>query len=71
MATIGRNRALAQSGRLKMTGFIAWIAWFFIHILYLVGFKNRVAVMTQWVWSYLFSKRGARLITSNEWRLKD
>lgn len=71
MATIGRNRALAQSGRLKMTGFIAWIAWFFIHILYLVGFKNRVAVMTQWAWSYLFSKRGARLITSNEWRLKD
>lgn len=71
MATIGRNRALAQSGRLKMTGFIAWMAWFFVHILYLVGFKNRVAVMTQWAWSYLFSKRGARLITESEWRLKD
>jgi NADH dehydrogenase len=71
MATIGRNRALAQSGQLKMTGFIAWMAWFFIHILYLVGFKNRVAVMTQWAWSYLFSKRGARLITDSEWRLKD
>lgn len=71
MATIGRNRALAQSGRLKMTGFIAWMAWFFIHILYLVGFKNRVAVMTQWAWSYLFSKRGARLITESEWRLQD
>ncbi|WP_409479537.1 NAD(P)/FAD-dependent oxidoreductase [Pseudobdellovibrio sp. HCB154] len=71
MATIGRNRALMQAGRLKMTGFMAWMAWFFIHILYLVGFKNRVAVMTQWAWSYLFSKRGARLITESEWRLKD
>lgn len=71
MATIGRHRALAQSGNLKLTGFIAWMAWFFIHILYLVGFKNRVAVLSQWAWSYLFSKRGARLITESEWRLKD
>lgn len=70
MATIGRNRALAQSGKLKMTGFVAWMAWLFIHILYLVGFKNRITVMFQWGWSYLFSKRGSRLITDNQWRLK-
>ena len=70
MATIGKNRAIVQAGRFKMTGFLAWMAWFFIHVLYLVGFKNRVAVMAQWTWSYLFSKRGARLITNKEWRLK-
>jgi NADH:ubiquinone reductase (H+-translocating) len=70
MATIGKNRAIVEAGRFRMTGFLAWSAWFFIHILYLVGFKNRVAVMVQWTWSYLFSKRGARLITEKEWRLK-
>jgi NADH:ubiquinone reductase (H+-translocating) len=70
MATIGKNRAIVQAGRFKMRGFLAWMAWFFIHVLYLVGFKNRVAVMVQWTWSYLFSKRGARLITEREWRLK-
>ena len=70
MATIGKNRAIVQAGRFKMRGFLAWMAWFFIHVLYLVGFKNRVAVMVQWTWSYLFSKRGARLITESEWRLK-
>lgn len=68
MATIGKHRALVQSGKIKMTGFMAWQAWFFIHILYLVGFKNRIAVMVQWGWSYLFSKRGARLITASRWK---
>lgn len=71
MATIGKNRALAEAGRLKLKGLLAWMAWFFIHVLYLVGFKNRIAVMAQWTWSYLFSKRGSRLITESEWRLKD
>ncbi len=69
MATIGRNRALVQSGRFKMKGFPAWMAWFFIHIYYLVGFKNRLTVIAQWGWSYLFCKRGSRIITESKWRL--
>ena len=55
-------------GRFRLTGFLAWVAWLFIHILYLIGFKNRFFVFVQWVWSYLFSKRGARLITHREWK---
>ena len=70
MATIGKYRAVMESGRLKMTGRLAWLAWLFVHVFYLIGFKNRVAVMAQWVWSYLFSKRGARLITERQWKLK-
>lgn len=70
MATIGKHRAVAQSGRLKMSGYVAWLAWLFIHVFYLIGFKNRVAVLLQWTWSYLFSKRGSRLITEKEWQLK-
>ena len=69
MATIGKYRAIAQTGRFKLTGLIAWLAWLFIHILYLVGFRNRVAVFLEWAWSYLFSRRGARLITSRDWKL--
>lgn len=70
MATIGRASAVAQSGRFRMSGFIAWLAWCFIHILYLIGFRNRVLVMIQWMWSYVRYKRGARLITEHEWRLR-
>ncbi len=70
MATIGKSRALTWSGRLKLTGYLAWLAWLFVHVFYLIGFKNRVAVMMQWIWSYLFSKRGSRLITDKEWRLR-
>ncbi len=62
MATIGKRRAVAQVGRLKFAGLLAWIAWLFIHIYYLVGFKNRVLVLYQWAWNYMTSKRGARLI---------
>jgi NADH:quinone reductase (non-electrogenic) len=69
MATIGKHKAIAQTGRFRLTGYLAWLAWLFIHILYLIGFRNRFAVFAQWVWSYLFSKRGARLITSRDWRL--
>jgi NADH dehydrogenase len=69
MATIGKHRAIAQAGRLKMTGFIAWLAWLLVHVFYLVTFRNRLSVMIQWAWSYTFSKRGARLITQREWRL--
>lgn len=69
MATIGKKRAVLQVGAFKMTGYFAWLAWLFVHIFYLIGFKNRVAVMAQWAWSYLFSKRGARLITELKWKL--
>ena len=68
MATIGKHRAIAQTGRLHLTGIVAWLAWLFIHILYLIGFKNRMTVFLEWTWSYAFSRRGARLITSREWR---
>jgi NADH dehydrogenase len=69
MATIGKHRAIAQTGRFHLAGYFAWIAWLFIHILYLIGFRNRFAVFAQWVWSYAFSKRAARLITNRDWKL--
>ncbi len=67
MATIGRSRAIAWARGIKMHGFIAWLAWLFIHIFYLIGFRNRVSVLFTWMWSYLSYKRGARLITSTGW----
>lgn len=70
MATIGKNKAIVELGRFRMTGHLAWLTWLVVHIFFLIGFKNRVAVMTQWAWSYVFSKRGARLITEREWKLK-
>lgn len=69
MATIGKNRAILEFKEIKIGGFIAWMAWLFVHIFYLIGFKNRAAVMSGWVWNYAFSKRGARLITTKEWKL--
>jgi NADH dehydrogenase len=71
MATIGKHRAVGQVGRFKFTGYFAWLTWLFVHILYLVGFKNRVAVFLEWTWSYVFSRRGARLITRTEWKLPE
>jgi NADH dehydrogenase len=68
MATIGRSRAIAWAGGLKMTGYIAWLAWLFIHIFYLIGFKNRLVVLFNWFWSYVSYQRGARLITSTGWK---
>jgi NADH dehydrogenase len=69
MATIGRSRAIVESGRLKVAGFAAWLMWLVVHIYYLTGFKNRLLVVLQWAWSYLSFRRGARLIVSKEWRL--
>ena len=66
MATIGRSRAVAVYKGIHLTGFIAWISWLFVHVYYLIGFKNRVAVIFQWAWTYLTYKRGARLIIENE-----
>jgi NADH dehydrogenase len=63
MATIGRSRAIAQIGRLHLSGLVAWLAWLVVHIFYLIGFKNRLVVMIAWAWSYLTYGRGARLIT--------
>ena len=68
MATIGRRRAIVQFGRLKFGGFIAWLGWLFVHILYLVGFKNRIEVLLNWSWNYFSFSRGARLIVGKDWR---
>jgi NADH:ubiquinone reductase (H+-translocating) len=63
MATIGRSHAVAETGMLKLSGFLAWLAWLFIHILYLARFENRVLVIFQWFWNYVTRNRTARLIT--------
>jgi NADH dehydrogenase len=68
MATVGRNRALVEMGDWKLVGWFAWVAWLFVHILYLIDFRNRLLVLTQWFWSYVTFHRGARLILSKEWR---
>jgi len=68
MATIGRNKAIAEMGPIKLSGFIAWLAWLVVHIYYLIGFKNRLLVIMQWAWSYVTYKKGARLILNKEWR---
>lgn len=63
MATIGRKMAVAEAAGLELKGLSAWLAWLFVHLWFLVGFKNRVFVLMQWVFSYVFYRRGARLIT--------
>ena len=65
LATIGRAAAVAEFGKLHISGFIAWLAWLFVHILFLIGFRNRLLVFIQWAWSYLTYERGARLITGS------
>ncbi len=67
MAAIGRKKAVAQIKGLEFGGLLAWLVWLFIHIYYLIGFKNRLIVFIQWFWAYVTFKRGARLIVSNEW----
>ncbi len=63
MATIGRGSAVADIGRLETSGLVAWLLWLFIHIVALIGFRNRVAVLTEWAWAYLTFQRRVRLIT--------
>ena len=65
MATIGRNKAVADLRYFHLSGWPAWMAWLFIHVLFLVGFRNRLAVLFQWAYSYLTFNAGARLITRN------
>ena len=62
MATIGRARAVAQIRRLHLSGLVAWLAWAFVHLWYLVGFRNRLAVFLNWIWAYLISNHGARIV---------
>jgi len=62
MATIGRSRAVAKIGRLQFSGFLAWQAWLFVHILFLIGFRNKLSVLLSWSYSYFTFKRGARVI---------
>jgi NADH dehydrogenase len=62
MATIGRSRAVVQLGRLRLSGFLAWLMWLFVHLWYLVGFRNRLSVFTNWIWAYVISRHGARVI---------
>jgi NADH dehydrogenase len=66
MATVGRSRAVAQLLGLRLSGFIAWLAWLLVHVVMLIGFRNRLVVMITWFWSYVTFKRGARLITGLE-----
>ena len=65
MATIGRNKAVADLKLVHLSGLPAWLAWLFIHIIFLVGFRNRLAVLFQWAWAYFSFNKGARLITRN------
>lgn len=68
MATIGRKRAVLQTKKIKVSGFLAWLAWLLVHIYFLIGFRNRLAVFLQWAWAYFTYNRGARLIVSKDWR---
>ena len=68
MATIGRSRAIAETGTMKLTGFSAWLAWLVVHIYFLTGFRNRLFVIMSWAWSFLTFRRGARLILAKHWR---
>jgi len=65
LATIGRAAAVADFGKFHVSGFIAWLSWLFIHIFFLIGFRNRIIVLIQWAWSYFTYERGARLITGD------
>ena len=65
MATIGRRAALLQRDRFKMRGWLAWLGWLFIHVVSLIGFRNRAIVFLQWAWYYVTWQRGARLITGD------
>lgn len=71
MATIGRKKAIAQAAGMKFRGFIAWMMWLFLHVFFLIGFRNRLVVMFEWFWAYLTRERSARLITGDADELRD
>jgi NADH dehydrogenase len=66
LATIGRSRAIADFGKVRFAGRLAWLLWLFVHIMYLVGFRNRLSVLLQWAYAYFTYQRGVRLITDVE-----
>ena len=66
LATIGRAAAVAEFGKIHISGFVAWLSWLFVHIFFLIGFRNRMIVLIQWAWSYFTYERGARLITGDQ-----
>ncbi|HZP62827.1 MAG TPA: NAD(P)/FAD-dependent oxidoreductase [Terriglobales bacterium] len=66
LATVGRAAGIAQFGKVHISGFIAWLSWLFVHIFFLIGFRNRIIVLIQWAWSYFTYERGARLITGDQ-----
>ncbi len=65
MATIGRNKAIAQIGGWRFSGFIAWMLWLVIHVVSLIDFRSRIAVLSEWMWAYFTRERSARLITGD------
>ena len=71
MATIGRSKAIADLKGLQFKGFIAWLMWLFLHVFFLIGFRNRFAVLVDWFWAYLTRERSARLITGDAEALHD
>jgi NADH dehydrogenase len=70
MATIGRNAAIAELGKLHLSGFPAWLAWLVVHLFFLIGFRNRLAALFNWAWMYFTYQRGARLITGRRLTLR-
>lgn len=70
LATVGRSFAVADLGKIKLSGWFAWVAWLAVHIYYLIGFRNRLLVVLQWAWGYVTFQRGARLITRMNGMLK-
>ncbi|MGE0174477.1 MAG: NAD(P)/FAD-dependent oxidoreductase [Oligoflexales bacterium] len=69
LATIGRRKAVLEWRFIKLHGFLAWLIWLFVHIYYLIGFKNKFFVFVEWAWHYLSYRRGARLILGKEWQM--
>ena len=68
MATIGRHAAVADAGFIRFSGYPAWLAWLFVHLIFLVGFRSKIMVLLSWAYAYITYGRGARLITGREWR---
>jgi NADH dehydrogenase len=63
MATVGKSRAVVEIGRMRFGGLLAWLAWMVLHITVLIGFRNRLGVIGEWVYNYVFFRRGSQLIT--------